>query len=121
MQNKNKRLDPKILGYPDELFGLNVEKMRHGYYSDKYFQRAKTILEKDDKHPTTLMQVFTKKEAIVGGIDSAIAVLKSCVGRYEDDKGNIIPLEDRLEDQKGHWVKDPVSVRCQGQRLANIL
>jgi len=105
MLNKTKeRLDGKILGLPDELFGLSIDKLRHGYYSDKYFQRAKIILEKDNYNSTVLMQVFTKKEAIVGGIDSAIAVLKECTGRYEDEKGNVVPLEEKLADQKGIWV-----------------
>ncbi|MBU0980922.1 MAG: quinolinate phosphoribosyl transferase [Nanoarchaeota archaeon] len=78
--------------------------MRHGYYSDKYFQRTKGILERDGYHPNVLMQVFCKKEGMLGGIDSAIAVLKACAGRYEDSHGNVVPLEERLEDQEGRWV-----------------
>ncbi|HEX6991788.1 MAG TPA: hypothetical protein VF151_07875 [Gemmatimonadales bacterium] len=65
------RLDP-------EIFNLPVEKMRDGYYSDKYFVRAREILEVDDYHPHVTMQVFGKQHAFLGGIDEAIAILKLC-------------------------------------------
>ncbi|HET7109598.1 MAG TPA: hypothetical protein VFI41_01900 [Gemmatimonadales bacterium] len=65
------RLDP-------EIFNLPVEKMRDGYYSDKYFVRAREILEVDDYHPRVTMQVFGKQHAFLGGIDEAIAILKLC-------------------------------------------
>jgi nicotinate phosphoribosyltransferase len=41
------------------------------------------------------MQVFQKRESVLGGIDEAIAVLKLCSGRDED--GNWIPGWDDLE------------------------
>lgn len=103
-RENGERLEPKVLGLPDKLFGLPIEKMRHGWYSDKYFLRTKRILEMDNHHPIILMQVFCKKQAVVGGIDSAIAILKGCAGRYEDGQGRILPLEERLENQKGTWV-----------------
>jgi nicotinate phosphoribosyltransferase len=65
------RLDP-------EIFNLPVEKMRDGYYSDKYFVRAREILEVDGHHPRVTMQVFGKQDAFLGGIDEAIAILKLC-------------------------------------------
>lgn len=69
-----KRLDPSI-------FNLPVEKMRAGYYSDTYFNRARTILELDECHPIVRMQVFQRNEAVLCGIDEAIAILKLCSGR----------------------------------------
>jgi nicotinate phosphoribosyltransferase len=65
------RLDP-------EIFNLPVEKMRAGYYSDKYFVRAREILLADRHRPRVTMQVFGKQHAFLGGIDEAIAILKLC-------------------------------------------
>ena len=65
------RLDP-------EIFHLPVERMRAGYYSDKYFVRAREILVADGYHPHVTMQVFGKQHAFLGGIDEAIAILKLC-------------------------------------------
>ena len=72
-----KRLDPGI-------FHLPVQKMTEGYYSDKYFVRARQVLRADRHHPTVLMQVFGKTHAYLGGIDEAIAILKQCSESWED-------------------------------------
>ncbi|HEY8470710.1 MAG TPA: nicotinate phosphoribosyltransferase [Longimicrobiales bacterium] len=75
-----KRLDP-------EIFQLPVEKMRSGYYSDKYFTRAREVLLAQGHNPVVTMQVFTKKHAWLGGVDEAIAILKLCLTegfRWED-------------------------------------
>jgi len=58
--------------------------MREGYYSDKYFVRAREVLQADRHRPTVTMQVFAKTEAYLGGIDEAIAMLKLCADRWED-------------------------------------
>ncbi len=71
------RLDPAI-------FHLPVERMREGYYSDKYFVRAREILQADDYHPRVTMQVFGKQHASLGGIDEAIAILKLCSERWDE-------------------------------------
>jgi nicotinate phosphoribosyltransferase len=52
--------------------------MRAGYYSDKYFTRAREILLADGGRPRVTMQVFGKAPAFLGGIDEAIAILKLC-------------------------------------------
>jgi nicotinate phosphoribosyltransferase len=65
------RLDP-------EIFHLPVEKMRAGYYSDKYFVRARETLVQDGYRPRVTMQVFGKHHAFLGGMDEAIAILKLC-------------------------------------------
>jgi nicotinate phosphoribosyltransferase len=74
---RRKRLDPSI-------FHLPVEKMQAGYYTDKYFVRAREVLLADDHHPQVLMQVFCKTHAYLGGIDEAIAILKLCSHSWED-------------------------------------
>jgi len=66
------RLDP-------EVFQLPVEKMRDGYYSDKYFVRAREVLLHGGRDPEVTMQVFQKKDAFVAGTDEAIAILKLCL------------------------------------------
>src|SRR5579884_806905 len=72
------RLDPAI-------FRLPVERIRQCYYSDAYFVYTKETLEKEGHHPHVTMQVFQKKESVLGGIDEAIAILKLCSGREADD------------------------------------
>jgi nicotinate phosphoribosyltransferase len=72
------RLSPSV-------FRLPVEKIRDGYYSDAYFNHTKALLEADDHHPRVVMQVFQRKESVLGGIDEAIAVLKQCSGHRGPD------------------------------------
>jgi nicotinate phosphoribosyltransferase len=66
---------------PAATFNLPVDKMRSGYYSDTYFNRVREILDRDGHHPRVLMQVFNKKDAVLCGIDEAIAILRLCSGR----------------------------------------
>lgn len=66
------RLEPHI-------FQLPAERMREGYYSDKYFAHARDVLLRARHNPTVTMQVFQKKHAWLGGVDEAIAILKLCL------------------------------------------
>ncbi len=63
---------------PPEVFDLPVEKMREGYYSDAYFNHARSTLLEDGRRPQVVMQVFQKREAYLGGMDEAIAILELC-------------------------------------------
>jgi nicotinate phosphoribosyltransferase len=72
-----KRLDP-------EVFDLPVDKIRDGYYSDAYFNHARSALLADGRQPRVLVQVFQKKRAILGGVDEAIAVLRLCSDGWSD-------------------------------------
>ena len=65
---------------PPETFELPVEKIRAGYYTDAYFNFARDALLADDRHPLVLMQVFQKQDAVLGGMDEAIAVLEAAHG-----------------------------------------
>jgi nicotinate phosphoribosyltransferase len=67
------RLDP-------EIFRLPVDRIRGGYYSDAYFVLTKNLLEAEGEHPHVTMQVFQKEDSVLGGIDEAIAVLKTSAG-----------------------------------------
>ena len=68
----DKRRDPSIFAFP-------VEKMRSGYYSDKYFVRARDLLLAASRGPRVTMQVFQKRDAVVAGTDEAIGMLKLCL------------------------------------------
>jgi nicotinate phosphoribosyltransferase len=68
-----------------DAFRLPVERIRDGYYSDAYFNYTKELLEHETRDPRVTMQVFQRKESILGGIDEAIAILKQCSGRRLTD------------------------------------
>jgi nicotinate phosphoribosyltransferase len=53
--------------------------MREGYYSDKYFVRTREVLQASGRNPLVTMQVFQKQTACLGGVDEAIAILKTCL------------------------------------------
>ena len=54
---------------PPERFQLPVERMREGYYSDKYFVRTRDVLMQSGRDPLVVMQVFQKQTAWLGGMD----------------------------------------------------
>ena len=64
---------------PPERFQLPVDRLRQGYYSDKYFVRAREVLLRSGHNPRVTMQVFQKQRAWLGGVDEAIALLKLCL------------------------------------------
>jgi nicotinate phosphoribosyltransferase len=72
------RLSPAV-------FRLPIERIRDGYYSDAYFNFTKQLLEEQDRHPRVTMQVFQKRQSVLGGIDEAVAVVKQCSGRRRPD------------------------------------
>jgi nicotinate phosphoribosyltransferase len=94
------RLDPSV-------FRLPIEKIRDGYYSDAYFNSTKALLEAEDHHPDVVMQVFQRKDSLLGGIDEAIAILKLCSGHRGPD-GDWVDGWDRLRVHALH-EGDPIS------------
>ena len=90
MPPRRPRLDPAI-------FNLPVEKMRSGYYSDKYFVRAREILLADGYRPHVTMQVFGKQHALLGGIDEAIAILKLCSASWDELEVHALYDGDAIE------------------------
>ena len=70
-QPRRQRLAP-------EVFDLPVEKMRAGWYTDAYFNHTRAVLLENGRHPHVVVQVFQKKEAWLGGMDEAIAILELC-------------------------------------------
>ncbi len=78
-----------------DIFRLPVDRIRAGYYSDAYFVLTKTLLEDEGEHPHVTMQVFQKQDSLLGGIDEAIAILRTCSGHEEN--GEWIPGWDQLK------------------------
>ena len=106
-----------------DTFKLDVERMRRGWYSDKYFANIVTLLtglatdgysfaghnarfpaadvDFSQVHTGDLeveMQWFTRRQpaSVIVGVDKALAMLKLCTG-YFDDAGVWVPTYDRLE------------------------
>jgi nicotinate phosphoribosyltransferase len=93
------RLDPAIFRLPEV-------RIREGYYSDAYFNFTKELLEAEDHRPRVMMQIFQKRESLLGGIDEAIAILRRCAGCYRD--GQWVPGWDEL-DVHALYEADPIS------------
>lgn len=106
-----------------EIFQIDVERMRKGWYSDAYFLNNAKILKvlsdegytfqgKSDLEDTadfkmesvkngdiiTEMQFFTRRKpySLVAGVDEALAILQECTGYY-DETGNFINTFHELE------------------------
>jgi nicotinate phosphoribosyltransferase len=82
---------------PPEIFDLPVEKMREGYYADAYFNHARATLLQDGRHPRVVLQVFQKKDAYLGGMDEAIAILKLCSHDWDELTVHALYDGDRVE------------------------
>jgi nicotinate phosphoribosyltransferase len=67
-----------------EVFELPVEKIRDGYYTDAYFNHARSALLADGRRPRVLVQVFQKKQSVLGGMDEAISILRLCSDGWSD-------------------------------------
>jgi nicotinate phosphoribosyltransferase len=99
MPSNRARLDPAI-------FNLPLEKMREGYYSDAYFNRAREILVADGYRPRVRMQVFQRNHSVLCGIDEATAILKLCSGEHAPNGWN------------DGWNKLTVRALHDGDRIA---
>ena len=122
----------------NETFKLDIERMRLGWYSDKYFEnigRMLTALAAEDYHysgvyhnlPTGMspesiavgdieveMQWFTRRmgKTTVVGVDKALAMLRHCTGYWDGDQ--FIDTSDQLEV----WaVHDGATVKSDGNPL----
>jgi nicotinate phosphoribosyltransferase len=110
----HKRLDPAI-------FDLPVEKMQAGWYTDAYFNHARATLIEDGRHPKVVMQVFQKRDAYLGGMDEAIAILKLCADTYSDltvhalyDGDSIEPYETVMTIEGDYTAFAHLETACLG-------
>ena len=119
----------------NETFKLDIDRMRRGWYSDKYFEninRMLTALSKggyvysgdhhnlpDDMSPEQIavgdieveMQWFTRRtgKTTVVGVDKSLAMLKHCTGYFDGE--SFIDTSDRIEV----WaVHDGTTVKYDG-------
>jgi nicotinate phosphoribosyltransferase len=82
---------------PASIFELPVEKLRDGYYTDAYFNHARSALLRDGRSPRVVMQVFQKKDAYLGGMDEAIAILELASHDWEALTVHALDDGDRIE------------------------
>jgi nicotinate phosphoribosyltransferase len=88
---------------PPDRFALPVERLRSGYYSDKYFVRTREVLRGAGRDPVVAMQVFQKQSAWLGGADEAIAILNMCLTEgyaWSDLDVRALRDGDRLEPRE---------------------
>lgn len=124
----------------NETFKLDAERMRAGWYSDKYFENIVGMLSvlarrgygfggqsgrlaaagvdargHDIGNIEVEMQWFTRRQpfSVVVGVDKALAMLQNCTGYY-DDAGAFVNTYDQLEVEAVH---DGVVVRYDGNPL----
>ncbi|MTI94126.1 MAG: nicotinate phosphoribosyltransferase [Firmicutes bacterium] len=90
-----KRLAPHVFKVP-------IERIRAGYYSDKYFTRFVDILRRDKKHQSVIYQFFPRADSVIAGLDEACAILRCGTGYYTDvdqaDKlfQQLLKVEDQI-------------------------
>ncbi len=90
------RLDPRVFKVP-------IDKIRDGYYSDKYFTRYVEVLKKAEKSSDVLYQYFPRKDSVIVGIDEALAILRFGTGFYNNEKranelfGRILEIEKQIQ------------------------
>ncbi len=89
----NERLNPS-------LFKIPMDRIRSGYYSDKYFTRFVEVLKKRGRHASVVYQFFPRQDACIVGLDEAIAILRTCTGRYRDEKKAHRIFQSLLESER---------------------
>ncbi|MDM8519932.1 nicotinate phosphoribosyltransferase [Anaerolineales bacterium HSG6] len=120
----------------NETFKLDIERMRQGWYSDKYFVNIAQTLQAlaqqgyrfsgQAKHLMQAgvdlsdlatgeleveMQVFTRRgRTLIAGVDKALSMLRHCTG-YADEKDKFHETWSRLEVEA---VQDGVITRYRG-------
>src|SRR3989304_4654746 len=113
----------------DAAFKLDIERMRRGWYSDKYFENVTAMLEQlaraGYRYPgpgpgagaavgdlEVEMQWFTRRPGttVVVGVDKALEMLRHCAGYY-DEAGR---FGDTWANLQGEAVHDGALVNYGG-------
>ncbi|NLZ13136.1 MAG: nicotinate phosphoribosyltransferase [Thermotogaceae bacterium] len=89
-----------MLRFDPSVFKIPIDRIRAGYYSDKYFTRYVDVLRKDGVSHQALYQVFPRSEACIVGIEEAVAILQSCTGYYQDPEKSAKIFDDILEAER---------------------
>jgi nicotinate phosphoribosyltransferase len=90
MPRRRKRLDPA-------LFDLPIERIKAGYFSDKYYDRVRDALRAGGRAPRVLVQVASPVGGHLGGVDEAVAILKLAVDDWSSLEVNALYEGDRFE------------------------
>ncbi len=88
-----RRLHPKVFKVP-------IDKIRNGYYSDIYFMRYVQVLKRAERKVRVLYQFFPRKDAVIVGIDEALAILRYGTGYYKDERKARNLFEDLLDVER---------------------
>jgi len=121
----------------NDIFKLDIDRMRHGWYSDKYFLNIVTTLNnltrqgycfageshllKDKQLDLAKVQIgdiwvemqwFTRRKpmAVIAGVDKVLSMLRHCTG-YFDESGEFIETWNHLEVEA---VQDGAITRYDG-------
>lgn len=125
----------------NETFKLDIERMRRGWYSDKYFENVEAMLSRlmgEDYqysgqnarqldidvsqvkigHIEVEMQWFTRRpgSTVVAGVDKALCMLRNCAG-YFDENNHFVSTWNKLKVEAVHdgslvrYGGDPMSVQ----------
>jgi len=108
---------------PGELFQIDVERMRKGWFSDAYFANTVMVLDALASEPGYIftgnsdipvgkinngnviveMQFFTRRKpfSVVAGVDEALAILEECTGYFDQD-GRFVNTYNQLEVDAVH-------------------
>lgn len=124
----------------NEIFKLDIERMRRGWYSDKYFENSVRMYEELVRSGYTFrgrcptleergtrldavsvgdidveMQWFTRRRpfTIIAGVDKALSMIRHCTG-YWDEDGAFVETYDRLEIEA---VEDGVTAPYEGDPM----
>ena len=91
--SKKTRLEPSA-------FKIPTDKLRAGYYTDRYFLRTQKVIRSAQQDIQVGYQFFPRKNALICGLDEAIAILKTCAGQYRNP-----PQAERLYRQlrRSQW------------------
>ncbi|PID58906.1 nicotinate phosphoribosyltransferase [candidate division KSB3 bacterium] len=90
-----------------QVFKVPIDKIRAGYYSDKYFLRVSQILRKEQHNPRVLYQFFVRKPAVVVGLDEVLAILQYCTGYYADEQKAKLLYRELRETQYKLYSASP--------------
>jgi len=99
------RLSPAV-------FKIPTDKIRSGYYTDRYFLRVREVLMAIPRSMKVGYQFFPRENGVICGLDEAIAILKTCAGIYHDPR-----KAERLyhELRTAQWKLQDASA-CQHQK-----
>ena len=114
---------------PAEVFRLDTERLRSGWYSDAYFINIQRILQRLSEEGYVLdgsavgdieveMQIFTRRKpfSVIAGVDEALAILEAATGYY-DANGKFVNTYKELASVEAvydgtivHYSGDPKRV-----------